>query len=322
MTDRRELIIESARSCLSIERDCLTSLVESIQSEFADAIDYLSKITGRIIITGIGKSAIVGQKIVATLNSTGTPAIFMHAADAIHGDLGMIQSNDVVICISKSGETPEIKVLIPLIKFRSIQIISLCSNDKSFLATQADFNIHIPVRSEAEPNNLAPTASTTAQMAMGDAMAVALLALKGFTPEDFAHHHPGGILGKMMYMKVSDFAKRHEQPQVAPEDTLQKILLQITRGRLGACAVVDNSKVVGIITDGDLRRLFEKENQHLLVPASDFMNLNPKCIDANEPVASALNVMQQYSVSQLIVLDENKYSGMIHIHDLLKEGII
>ncbi|NOT37566.1 MAG: KpsF/GutQ family sugar-phosphate isomerase [Saprospiraceae bacterium] len=297
-------------------------LVNSIHDGFATAIEFLSNITGRIIITGIGKSAIVGQKIVATLNSTGTPAIFMHAADAIHGDLGMIQSNDAVVCISKSGETPEIKVLIPLIKLRSIKIISLCSNASSFLSQESDYSIHIPVLTEAEPNNLAPTASTTAQMAMGDAIAVSLLALKGFTPEDFAHHHPGGTLGKMMYMKVLDFAKRHDKPQVSKSDTLQKILLQITRGRLGACAVIEKNKVVGIITDGDLRRLFEKEGSHLNTPASEFMNSNPKFIQSNQSAAAALRVMQEFSISQLIVLNGDEYCGMIHIHDLLKEGII
>jgi len=246
----------------------------------------------------------------------------MHAADAIHGDLGMIQSNDAVICISKSGETPEIKVLIPLIKLRSIKLICLCSNTSSFLFNQSDYKILIPVKKEAEPNNLAPTASTTAQMAMGDAIAVSLLALKGFSPEDFAYHHPGGTLGKMMYMKVSDFTGRHEFPHVSPQDNLQQVLLAISFGRIGACAVIESNSVVGIITDGDLRRLFEKNIDALHTKAYEIMNTNPKCIEANESVASALRIMQEHSISQLIAIHNSEYAGIIHVHDLLKEGII
>lgn len=322
MSEKRNQISDSAKRCLSIEKECLDRLIHSIDSTFVDAIEYLSQIQGRIIVTGIGKSAIVGQKIVATLNSTGSPAIFMHAADAIHGDLGMIQSNDAVICISKSGETPEIKVLIPLIKLRSIKIISLCSHLYSTLASQSDYSILIPVDIEAEPNNLAPTASTTAQMAMGDAIAVSLLAIKGFSQEDFALHHPGGTLGKMMYMKVSDFTKLHSKPFVGPNENLQKVLLSISAGRLGACAVIENNKLIGIITDGDLRRLFEKEIDTLHLHAKEFMNSSAKTIHINEPAASALRIMQQFSISQLVAIDNEEYCGMIHIHDLLKEGII
>ncbi len=322
MSEKRNQISESAKHCLCIEKECLDRLIHSIDSTFVDAIEYLNQIQGRIIVTGIGKSAIVGQKIVATLNSTGSPAIFMHAADAIHGDLGMIQSNDAVICISKSGETPEIKVLIPLIKLRSIKIISLCSNVNSTLAQQSDYSILIPVDKEAEPNNLAPTASTTAQMAMGDAIAVSLLAIKGFSQKDFALHHPGGTLGKMMYMKVSDFTKLHSKPSVGPNDSFQKILLAISSGRLGACAVIEKKKIIGIITDGDLRRLFEKEIDTLNIQAKEILNSTPKIINVNQPAASALRIMQQYSISQLIAIDNEEYCGMIHIHDLLKEGII
>ncbi|MEP7195040.1 MAG: KpsF/GutQ family sugar-phosphate isomerase [Saprospiraceae bacterium] len=322
MSLEEDKILESGRNCIEVEYQSLLKLKESINDQFVATVKYLKSATGRLIVTGIGKSAIVGQKIVATLNSTGKPAIFMHAADAIHGDIGMIQTGDTVLCISKSGETPEIRVLIPLIKLRPIRLIGMSSNANSYLATQSDFYLHIPIEKEADPNNLAPTASTTAQMAMGDALAVSLLALSGFTPEDFAHFHPGGSLGKMLYLTVKDFAFRHPAGFVHPEDNLQKVVLSISANRLGATAVLDHSaNLLGIITDGDIRRLFESSNHFPVNLAGEIMNSSPKTILENESLAAALRIMQEHSIAQLIVLNENKYVGMVHIQDLLKEGI-
>lgn len=317
-----EKIKTVAINTIDIEAKAITSLTKSINENFVNAVETIATSKGRLIVTGIGKSAIVGQKIVATLNSTGTPAIFMHAADAIHGDLGMIQDDDVVLCLSKSGETAEIKVLIPLIKNLGNSIIAIVSNKNSYLAQQANFVLHTPVEQEADPNNLAPTTSTTVQIVMGDALATSLLAVKGFTPNDFAKFHPGGTLGKQMYLRVSDLYPKNEQPKVDINTLLRPIILEISSKRLGMTAVLDDDKLVGIITDGDLRRMLteEKEVNHLI--ASDIMTANPKTIDSNALAVNALELMREKSITQLIVVDNSTYVGVIHLHDLIREGLV
>ena len=318
-----EKIKTVAINTIDIEAKAITSLTKSINENFVNAVETIATSKGRLIVTGIGKSAIVGQKIVATLNSTGTPAIFMHAADAIHGDLGMIQDDDVVLCLSKSGETAEIKVLIPLIKNLGNSIIAIVSNKNSYLAQQANFVLHTPVEQEADPNNLAPTTSTTVQIVMGDALATSLLAVKGFTPNDFAKFHPGGTLGKQMYLRVSDLYPKNEQPKVNINIALRPIILEISSKRLGMTAVLDDDEnLVGIITDGDLRRMLteEKEVNHLI--ASDIMTVNPKTIDSNALAVNALELMREKSITQLIVVDNSTYVGVIHLHDLIREGLV
>jgi len=324
VTEKQEAeIIRLAKECIQIESKAVHDLLDQLNESFIGAVRLIFESKGRVVVTGIGKSAIVGQKIVATMNSTGTPALFMHAADAIHGDLGMIQSEDVVICLSKSGETSEVKVLVPLIKSRQIKLISITSNLDSYLAKQSDHCLYTPISKEAEPNNLAPTASTTAQMAMGDALAVGLLSLRGFTPEDFARYHPGGALGKQLYLRVSDFYNFQQSPKVFEGDSIQKVLMTISSGRMGATAIVDQSgNLKGIITDGDLRRFFEKSGNLTETRAMDIMNKNVKTIDPNEMAISALKMMQDYSISQLVVTQNEQYLGMIHLHDLIKEGIV
>ena len=278
---------------------------------------------GRVVITGIGKSAIIANKIVATMNSTGTPALFMHAADAIHGDLGMIQPEDVVICLSKSGNTPEIKVLVPLLKRRGSKLVALVSNTKSYLAEQADFVLNATVAEEACPNNLAPTTSTTAHLALGDALAVCLLELKNFTSEDFARYHPGGALGKQLYLKVSDILGKNELPVVAPEAPLRDVIIEISSKRLGATAVTTpDKKLAGIITDGDLRRMLQTQNDISQIKAADIMTRTPKSIAREAFAVEALQLMQANNISQLVVTDGDEVAGFIHLHDLLKEGIV
>lgn len=322
-TDFNSIILTSAKNCIEQETNALISLKECINDQFIKVVKLIFSIKGRVVITGIGKSAIVGQKIVATLNSTGTPSLFMHAADAIHGDLGMVQNEDAVICISKSGETPEIKVLIPLIKMRKVPLIGISSNNSSALAVQSDEHIFIPHEKEADPNNLAPTSSTTAQMALGDALAVCLLQLKGFSSANFAEFHPGGALGKQLYLDVAYFSTRHSKPYVRPNESLQKVLLSMSSGRMGATAVVsDDEQLLGIITDGDIRRLMENRTDFRQITAAQIMSRSPKTIQIRELAASTLKMMRESSVSQLIVLDHTAYSGMIHIHDLIKEGIL
>lgn len=318
------LIIKTALQTIEIESATLLALKSSIDAHFSACISAIYNAKGRLVITGIGKSALVGQKVVSTLNSTGTPALFMHAADAIHGDLGMIQPGDMVLCISKSGETPEIKVLVPLLKNFGAALIGMTSNRQSYLARHAQYLLHTPIPQEADPNNLAPTASTTAQMAMGDAMATALLALRGFTPRDFAQFHPGGSLGKQLYLKVQDLYPNNEKPQVSPEESLQKTILEITSKRLGATAVVDpNGLLLGVITDGDLRRMLEKQIDIHLVKAKDIMTTTPKTIRAGDMAAEALHLMRKNSITQLLVIDEqNHYLGVVHLHDLIREGLI
>lgn len=319
----KNLITQTALNTINIEAKAIQILTQSINDDFVNAIETIFKSKGRLIVTGIGKSAIVGQKIVATLNSTGTPSIFMHAADAIHGDLGIVQPDDVVLCISKSGETAEVKVLIPFIKNLGNTIVAIVSNEKSYLAQQSDFFLHTPIEQEADPNNLAPTTSTTAQMVMGDAIATTLLSLKGFTPKDFAKFHPGGTLGKQMYLRVSDLYPNNELPKVNADAPLRQIILEMTTKRLGMAAVLNaDNQLIGIITDGDLRRMLTQKEavSHLL--AEHIMTANPKTIDANELAVNALTLMRTKSITQLIVLKNEEYVGVIHLHDLIREGLV
>lgn len=319
----KKSIQESALSCINIEAQVIAQLHTSVNDAFIQAIYSIYQSPGRLVITGIGKSAIIGQKIVATLNSTGTPALFMHAADAIHGDLGMVQSNDIVLCISKSGETPEIKLLVPLVKARGSLLIGICAQAHSFLALQSDYLIYTPVSQEAEPNNLAPTSSTTAQLVIGDAIAVALISLRGFTQMDFAHYHPGGSLGKKLHLKVDDLYRLNDKPKVALNATFHDTLIEISSKRLGATVVVDElEQIAGMVTDGDIRRAFEKYSDVSKLTAETIMNKNPKMISAEAMATDALQIMQDNKISQLVVLENDKYVGIIHLHDILREGII
>ena len=319
----KQQIIQSALATLDIEIETLINLRASINADFVQTVETIVQSKGRVIITGIGKSAIVAQKIVATLNSTGTPSVFMHAADAIHGDIGIVQRDDIVICISKSGDTPEIKVLVPLLKNFGSTLISMVSNTESYLAKQSDFILHTPIAQEADPNNLAPTASTTAQMAMGDALAVALLAVRGFTSQDFAQFHPGGALGKQLYLRVRDIYPNHGAPSVSRGTNLKNTILEMTSQRLGAAVVLDEAHhIIGIITDGDLRRMLIKDLDIKLVQAEDVMTPYPLTIDANALAVEAMVLMRQKSITQLVVVDNDRYVGMVHLHDLLKEGIV
>ena len=319
-----QIIQTTARQTLAIEAATLQGLIPAINADFIAAVEAIYQSAGRLVVTGMGKSAIVAQKIVATLNSTGTPALYMHAADAIHGDLGMIREADLVLCLSNSGETGEIKVLAPLVRNMGNLLIGMTSKTDSFLARQANFLIHTPVSQEADPNNLAPTASTTAQMAMGDAIATALLALRGFTPADFAQFHPGGALGKQLYLRVSDLYPHNQQPRVHPSTSLQASILEMTAKCLGATAVVaEDDRLCGIITDGDLRRMLEKGQQIGDLHAQDIMHTQPKTILDSALAVKALEMMRQYSISQLIVVDETgQYLGFVHLHDLIREGIV
>lgn len=317
--DIKQLAIQTIKT----EADAIGKLAALVDDDFEKSVSVIYNGKGRVIITGIGKSAIIASKIVATLNSTGTPAIFMHAADAIHGDLGIIQPDDVIVCLSKSGSTPEIKVLIPLIRNLGNKIIAIVSSTNSYLAQKSDYVLKATVDKEACPNNLAPTSSTTAQLVIGDALAVCLLHLRGFTPDDFAKVHPGGSLGKKLYMRVSDIFTDVNAPKVNLEDKIRTIILEMTSKRLGATAVVnpDNS-VAGIITDGDLRRMLQKNNPVDLLTAKDIMSANPKSIEKEELAIHAFNKMESYKITQLIVTKDGKYAGMIHLHDILKEGIV
>ena len=290
-------------------------------SAFVASVKLINESKGRVVVTGIGKSAIIAQKIVATFNSTGTPSIFMHAADAIHGDLGMIQQGDVVICISKSGNTPEIKVLIPLIKNYGNKIIAITGNIDSYLGKNADFTLNSYVEKEADPNNLAPTSSTTAQLVMGDALAVCLQELNGFSSTDFAKYHPGGALGKKLYLRVSDLVAKNQVPQVTSNTNIKEVIVEISEKRLGATAVVDNNQIVGIVTDGDIRRMLRNTNDFLGLKAADIMSLNPKTIDVDAMAIEALNTMETYNISQILVTENSLYVGVVHLHDIIKEGI-
>lgn len=315
-------IIRSAVNTLKLESEAIFNLIKYIDNDFYDIASAILSIKGRVIITGIGKSAIIAQKIVATLNSTGTPAVFLHAADAIHGDLGMIQKDDLVIAISKSGNTPEIKVLVPLLKQSNNTLVALVGDVDSFLAKHADYILNSTVEKEACPLNLAPTTSTTAQLALGDALAVSLLEMRAFSDQDFAKYHPGGALGKRLYLKVSDLAIQNEKPQVGQSDSIKETLIEITKKRLGAVAVVENEKVIGVITDGDIRRMLETHENIATLTAQDIMGKSPIHISKNELAVNALILMRQNNITQLIVLDQGLYFGIIHIHDLIKEGIV
>lgn len=312
-----------ARDVLLNESSAIHNITNFIDDNFEACVREIYSAKGRVVITGVGKSAIIANKIVATLNSTGTPSIFMHAADAIHGDLGMIQSEDIVICISKSGNTPEIKVLIPLLKRRGSKLVALVSNTNSYLAEQADFILNATIAEEACPLNLAPTTSTTVHVALGDALAVCLLELRGFTTRDFAEYHPGGVLGKQLYLKVSDIYKHNELPVVGPDTILKDVILEISSKRLGCTAVVDgNSNLLGIITDGDLRRMLQKDSNLSMITAVDIMTRTPKKIEKDEFAVVALHKMQENNITQLVVMNGPKIAGFIHLHDLLKEGIV
>jgi arabinose-5-phosphate isomerase len=308
---------------IDLEARSIAGLCNFINDDFERAIDAISKSTGRVVISGIGKSAIIAQKIVATLNSTGTPSIFMHAADAIHGDLGIVQQEDVVIVISKSGESPEIKVLVPLIKNFNNVLIAIVGNVDSFLAKQSTYILNTTVDQEACPNNLAPTTSTTAQLVMGDALAVSLMELKGFKSDDFAKFHPGGMLGKKLYLRVGELSAGNEKPSVFPNQSLKEVIVEMTQKRLGVTAVVnEDEQLLGIITDGDLRRMLETTVRIDNVKAADIMTVNPKTIGAEALAVEALDILRQKQITQLVVTEDNRYRGVIHLHDLLKEGFI
>jgi arabinose-5-phosphate isomerase len=316
-------ITEKAKETIAIEAAAIQQLTGFVNEQFAAAVQAIYNAKGRLVVTGIGKSAIVGQKIVATLNSTGTPALFMHAADAIHGDLGMVQQDDLVMVISKSGESPEIKVLVPFIQQLGNPIIALVGNTLSFLAQTAQYVIACTVEKEACPNNLAPTTSTTAQMVMGDALAIALMTLNGFDGKDFAKYHPGGNLGKRLYLKVADLYVHNAMPKVMPNASLKEVIVEITQNRLGVTAVVEkNNDLCGIITDGDLRRMLNKTDVLTNITAADIFTPNPKTITPQALAVEALEVLKKYDISQLVVAENNQYLGIIHLHDLIREGII
>jgi arabinose-5-phosphate isomerase len=308
---------------IRLEADAIAAMQQLIDDDFEKAIRTISESSGRLVISGIGKSAIIAQKIVATLNSTGTPSIFLHAADAIHGDLGMIQQNDVVLIISKSGESPEIKVLVPLIKNFGNVLIGMVGNMSSFLSRQSDIILNTTVNQEACPNNLAPTTSTTAQLVMGDAIAIVLMELKGFGSDDFAKFHPGGILGKKLYLRVSDLYIHNEKPAVNSGATLKNVIVEISKKRLGATAVTDNeNRLLGVVTDGDLRRMLEKNEPLDKVTAKDIMSVTAKTISPDSLAVDALDLMRKFDITQLVVASEGKYLGIIHLHDLVREGLI
>ena len=315
-------IISVAKQTIETESKAILNLVSLINHEFAEAVRYIYQSNGRVIITGIGKSANIATKIVATLNSTGTPSIFMHAADAIHGDLGTIQENDSVICISKSGNTPEIKVLVPLIKAIGNKLIAITSNKDSFLGQEADYVLNAYVEKEACPNNLAPTSSTTAQLVMGDALAMSLLDLRGFSSSDFAKFHPGGSLGKQLYLRVSNLTQQNKKPQVTPDTNIKDVIMEISKNMLGVTAVIDGSAIVGIITDGDLRRMMSTNDSFKGLTAKDIMSKNPKTIDNNAMAVAAMELMETNGITQILAQENGVYSGVVHIHDLTKEGII
>lgn len=316
-------LLEIARNTIHQESEALHALEDLLTEDFGKTVYLIARSAGRIVVSGIGKSAIIAQKLVATFNSTGTPALFMHAGDAIHGDLGMIQQNDVVICISKSGESPEIKLLVPLVKNFHNPLIAIVGNVNSYLAQQADFILNTTVSQEACPNNLAPTSSTTAQLAMGDALAVCLMKLKGFSSDDFAKFHPGGTLGKKLYLKVKDLSLQNERPAVGKETLMKEVIVEITKKRLGMTAVLDEKgKIAGIITDGDLRRMLKERLTWETLSAADVMNPHPKTISGEALAVSALELMRRNNITQLIVLNNDEYSGVIHLHDIIKEGLL
>ena len=311
-----------AKETISLEVDAISKLQNRIDDDFVNVINLILNAKGRLIVVGIGKSANIANKMVATFNSTGQPAIFVHAADAIHGDLGNVQSGDVVICISKSGNTPEIKALLPFIKNMGNAVIALTGNMDSFLAKESDYTLDVSVEKEACPNNLAPTSSTTAQLVMGDALAVSLLACKDFTDKDFARFHPGGTLGKRLYLKLTDILSSESNPIVSSESSINEVIIEISKKRLGATAVVDNDILSGIITDGDLRRMLGEGKDFTDLKAKDIMNISPKTIAVDSLAFDALEVMERNNISQLVVIDGSKYVGIVHLHEIIKEGVV
>ena len=316
-------ILKSARRTIELESEALRGLVRRIDRDFLEVARLIYGCSGRVVVSGIGKSAIIGTKIVSTLNSTGTPSIFMHAADAIHGDLGMVQKGDIVMVISRSGESPEIRVLIPLIRNQGNTLVAMVGNRESELARRADFILDTTVTQEACPNNLAPTASTTAQLAMGDALAVCLMEMKGFGSEDFAKFHPGGTLGKKLYLRVSDLSCHNQRPAVEADSPIRDVIIEMTEKRLGATAVTDgNGTLLGIVTDGDLRRMLERNGEIAGLNAEDIMSTVPKTIDSDALAVDALDQMRKHNITQLLVVEHGVYSGVVHLHDLLREGLI
>ena len=311
-----------AKKTILSESESIAKLIDYIDNSFAEATQILFNSKGRVIVTGIGKSAIIAQKIVATFNSTGTPSLFLHASEAIHGDLGMVQADDVILCISKSGNSPEIKILIPILKRFGNKLIAITGNTTSFLAKESNYILNTTVEAESCPLNLAPTNSTTAQLVMGDALAVCLMQLRNFTSEDFAKYHPGGSLGKKLLLRVKDMLENSMKPMVAPDAPIKKVIFEISEKRLGVTAVVENEKVIGIITDGDIRRMLNERDSFADLTAKDIMTKNPKMINSTTMVADALNILEDFAITQLIVVDNDDYKGVLHLHDILKEGIV
>lgn len=315
-------LLSFAKETISNEAKAVAELEKLLTDEFADAVLDIYNAKGRVIVTGVGKSALIAQKIVATFNSTGTPAIFMHAADAIHGDLGIIQKDDLVICISKSGNTAEIKVLIPLIKNFNNKIIAITGNPSSFLGKNATYVLNSYVEKEACPNDLAPTTSTTAQMVIGDCLAVCLVQLRGFSRKDFAKYHPGGSLGKKLYLRISDITSQNAKPEVQPETPVIEVIVEISEKMLGATAVIENGKIVGIITDGDIRRMISKNADFSNLKAKDIMGISPKTIDNNRLAVEAVDILEENKITQIIAEENGEYKGIVHVHNLIKEGIV
>lgn len=319
----KDNIRQQALDTIALEATSVEGLKSYVNDDFISVVELIHKSKGRVVVTGIGKSAVIAQKLVATFNSTGTPALFMHAADAIHGDLGMILPEDVVILISKSGSSPEIKVLIPFVKNFGNTVVAISGNEKSYLATNADYFINTTVSKEACPNNLAPTTSTTAQLVMGDALAVCLLSLKGFTAEDFARFHPGGALGKRLYLRVGDLSQQNANPQVSATASLKEVIYEISNKRLGATAVTTEDGILkGIITDGDLRRMLEKHDDTSKLTAQDILTADPKSIEEQELAVNALELIREHNITQLVVTKEGKYAGFVHLHDMVREGLL
>ena len=317
-----ETILFNAKKTILSESKSIAQLMDYLTLDFAQSVEKIFNCKGRVIVTGIGKSAIIAQKIVATLNSTGTPSMFLHASEAVHGDLGMILKEDIIICISKSGNSPEIKVLVPLLKRFGNTLIGMTADLNSFLGKESHHILHAFVENEACPNNLAPTNSTTAQLVLGDALAVCLMELRNFKSEDFALYHPGGALGKKLLLRVKDMLDTTHTPQVSPDANIKKVIMEISEKRLGVTAVVDNNQVIGIITDGDIRRMLNDRDTFSDLTAKDIMTKNPKHISSGILVSEALNVLENNAITQLVVIDEGQYKGIIHLHDILKEGIV
>ncbi len=318
----KENILAIAKKTILSESEAITKLTDLLDDNFTNATQAIYNSKGRLIVTGIGKSAIIAQKLVATFNSTGTPSLFLHAAEAIHGDLGMIQNEDIIICISKSGNSPEIKVLVPLLKRFNNTLIAITGNMTSFLAKGSDFVLNTTVEIEACPLNLAPTNSTTAQLVMGDAIAICLMEMRDFKPEDFAVYHPGGALGKKLLLKVKDMLEHSLKPMVSPDAPIKKVIFEISEKRLGVTAVVENEKVVGIITDGDIRRMLNDRDSFAELTAKDIMTKQPKVVQSSAMATDALNILEDFSITQLVVIDDGEYKGILHLHDILKEGIV